>query len=316
MTIHFDEHGFGAGARKIRWDELTAVGIRTTADGPRLEDVYWQFLLPGEALELPGSAVDGAALDVMQRQLTGIDSLKIVTAMGSTEERIFRVWHVEESGWRWDDARFRARFESLVARLGGAAPRAGDGFLRLRTAWGAERRRYHDLEHLAECLLELDRACAEPALADTAELALWYHDAVYEPRARDCEERGAALLLEDGASLGLPRHRVLAAARCVRATAHLAGPAPRGPAIDLVVDIDLSILGRDVLRFMEFEYTVAEEYADVPEALYFPARGRFLAALLTSPSIFRTDPCRARFEASARANITALLRSPRYRVHC
>jgi len=315
MTIEFDEHGFGTGARRIRWDELTAVGIRTTAEGPFREDVYWQFLLRDGAVELPGSVVDGAALDVLQRRLAGMDSLKVIAAMGRAEERVFRVWHVEESSGRWDDARFGARFAGLVTRLGGSAARAGDAFTRLRTAWSGKPRRYHDREHLAECLNELERARAKPALADIAELALWYHDAVYEPRAHDCEERRAALLLEDAAALGIPADRAQAAARCVRATAHLAGPAPSEPATDLVLDIDLSILGRDPLRFMEFEYAVAEEYADVPRVRYLLARGRFLAGLLASPSIFRTEHGRARFEASARANVAALLRSPRYRIH-
>jgi predicted metal-dependent HD superfamily phosphohydrolase len=315
MSIRSDEQGFGTGVRTIRWDDLLAVAIRTTADGPFLEDVYWQFLLPDGVFELPGSVVDSAALRVMQRQLVGIDSRKIISAAGSTHERIFRVWHAEESKGRWNDAIFGARFAALVGRLGGVVSRAGDAFLRLRNAWSANHRRYHDLEHLADCLRELDRASTEPRTADIAEFALWYHDAIYEPRARDCEERSAALLREDAASLDVPQDRALAAAACVRATAHLAGAAPSEPAADLVVDIDLSILGRDVLRFMEFEYAVAEEYAGVPPATYFLARGRFLSALLASPSIFRTNHFRERFEATARTNIAAVLRSPRYRVH-
>src|SRR5262249_6559950 len=130
-------------------------------------------------------------------QLPGLDSLKIVSAMGSTDHRMFRVWHVEESSWRWDDTAFAARFATLVGRRGGDAARANDAFLRLRAAWSAKSRRYHNLAHLADCLRELDAARAEPGVADVAELALWYHDAVYEPRARDCEERSAALLGED-----------------------------------------------------------------------------------------------------------------------
>jgi predicted metal-dependent HD superfamily phosphohydrolase len=55
--------------------------------------------------------------------------------------------------------------------------------------------------------------------------------------------------------------------------------------------------------------------ARVPSTLYFLARGRFLAALLASPAIFRTGHFRDRYEARARATIGALLRSPRYRSH-
>jgi hypothetical protein len=76
-----------------------------------------------------------------------------------------------------------------------------------------------------------------------------------------------------------------------------------------------SVLNVAGIRFMEFEYAVAEEYACVPSTLYFLARGRFLAELLASPTIFRTDHFRERYEPGARANIAALLRSPRYRAH-
>src|SRR5262249_42093659 len=148
---------------------------------------------------------------------------------------------------------------------------------------------------------------------DIAELALWYHDAIYASGASDSEERSAALLVDDARLLGIPDERTLAAAACVRATAHLAGATPVEPAAELVVDINLSILGRDVLRFMEFEYAVEEEYAAVPRLRYFLGRGRFLAGLLEAPAIFRTPSFRARYEGRARANISALLASPRYR---
>lgn len=326
MKIRFDEGGFGTDGNRVGWDEVVALGIRTTADGPVLDDVYWQFLLRDGWLELPSSCLESGALEVMQRHLPGVDSRKIVDAMASTRERIFRVWHVEESKWRWSEGVLRERFNSLIARLGGDASGADDVFDRLYAAWGARERRYHDLEHLSDCLREVEgmRGSAPHALpqgagdrriADVAELALWYHDAVYAPGVRDAEAQSASLLADDGEVLGLPCERVDAAALCVRATSHLAGAAPSEPLTDLVVDIDLSILGRDPLRFMDFEYGVAEEYAAMPALRYTLARGRFLASLLASPSIFRTAHFCERYEKPARDNLTALLRSPRYRAH-
>ncbi|TMQ23920.1 MAG: hypothetical protein E6J90_09430 [Deltaproteobacteria bacterium] len=315
MAIRCDEQGFETNSHRIRWDELLAVGIRTTADGPFLEDVFWQFLLPRGALELPGSLVTSTMLGVMQRSLPGIDSRKIIVAMGSTEERIFRVWHAAAASSPRDDAALGTRFAALVGRLGGLAPRADDVVPPLLAAWSAGGRRYHDREHLAECLHELDGARAEPGIADIAELALWYHDAIYEPGSPDCEARSADWLLRDATLQAIPHDRALAAAACVRATAHLAGAAPSGPASELVVDIDLAILGRDVLRFMEFEYAIEEEYGGKRGAWYFLARGRFLAAVLASPAIFRTDHFREHYEQRARDNIAALLASPRYRAH-
>jgi predicted metal-dependent HD superfamily phosphohydrolase len=315
MKITFDQQGFGVGDARVQWSELIAVGVRTTSDGPFAEDVFWQFFSAAGLIELPGSLVEGAALTAMQQALPGLDSAKVITAMGSTSERTFRLWHVEASRWRWNAEAFAARFEALVARLGGQASTAAAVFVRLLGAWTSPGRRYHDLEHLAECLHQVDLAAARPAVADLAELALWYHDAVWAPGAPDAEARSAALLEADAGLLGLPREVALAAGACVRATAHASGVEPNGPAAELVVDADLAILASEPLRFLEYEYGVAEEHAEMAGTTFILARGRFLAELAAAPVLFRSPGFRDRSEAPARANLSALLASPRYRVH-
>jgi predicted metal-dependent HD superfamily phosphohydrolase len=310
-----NEEGIGTGTQRIPWSDVSAVGIRATADGPWVEDVTWIFLTHQGAIELPGAAVSGEAVAVMSRRLAGLDCGKVIAATTSMQERVWRVWHAEEARWRLDEGAIAARFGALVHRLGGRSKRAEATWARLRAAWASEGRRYHNLEHLMECLGELDGVRASKDISDTAELALFYHDAVYEPRAHSCEERSAKLLCEDARALEIPCERALASAACVRATAHFAGAKAVGPAQELVVDIDLAILGRDPLRFLEYEYAVAEEFADPADLAFTLARGRFLASLLRRPAIFQTEGLRDRHERRARANIAALFGSPRYRAH-
>lgn len=312
--ISIDERGFSADTDRYSWREVEAIGIRTTDEGPLSEDVFWQFLLrDGRVVEVPGEAVGRNQVGVLQDQFPGLDNRKLIEAMTSTTNRSFRLWHVNEWHSGWDDERFGKRFLDLVERLGGRGLQARETFERLRAMWSGANRRYHNLEHLADCLRELDGARAPQAIADLAELALWFHDAVYEPRAGDNEAKSALLLLSEAASMGIPDELAAAAADCVRATAHLGGASKQSTAAaDLVVDIDLSILGRDVLRFTEFEYAIREEYTPVTWAFWF-ARGRFLAGLLRKPFIYRTEYFRNRYETSARARIASLLRTRPYR---
>jgi predicted metal-dependent HD superfamily phosphohydrolase len=299
----------------IPWPDIVAVGIRTTADGPFAEDVFWQFVLAERCFEIPGQCIDGPAFHELCAHLPGVDHEKVIRAMGSTSERIFRIWHREESRFCPGRDDLAARFRALVGKLGGAPAASPQVFDRVHAAWSAADRRYHNIEHLVDCLRELEAANAPPAVgpAGVVELALWYHDLVYEPLASDCEERSAQALLRDAAALAIPDARAQLAAELVRATAHAGAPAPGNPAADLVVDIDLSILGRDVLRFMDYDHAVEEEYCAVPVAAFRTGRRRFLAGLLARPQLFRTEQFRRRYEARARKQIEVLLASPRYR---
>jgi predicted metal-dependent HD superfamily phosphohydrolase len=212
------------------------------------------------------------------------------------------------------DLELSARFRALVGKLGGDPEAAPQVFDRVHAAWSAASRRYHNIEHLVDCLRELDASDARGPAVELAELALWYHDVVYQPLASDCEERSARALLDDAATLAIPDASAKLAADLVRATAHArARDASSSPAADLVVDIDLSILGRDFLRFMDYEYAVEEEYSSVPTVVFRSGRRTFLTALLDRPYIFRTEHFRGRYEQRARRQIEGLLATPRYR---
>lgn len=287
---------------EIPWPEVSAVGIRTTADGPFEEDVFWLFVTPRGTAEVPGRFIDEAVLDGVRAHLPGFAWEKMIAASMSTDERLWRAWHREDSRYAPSKDELAARFAALVARLGGR----DSTFEALHARWSAETRRYHNVEHLVDCLRELDRAGSH----DVVELALWYHDAIYDASARDNEARSAELLLADAKTLGVDATR---AAELVLATAHGSALPESAPDVDLLLDIDLSILGRDSLRFLDFDHGVAEEYAHLPRDAFRAGRAQFLAAMLERPALFRTAPFRERYEAAARANITSLLASPRYR---
>jgi predicted metal-dependent HD superfamily phosphohydrolase len=306
----FDERGFGTDLHRVPWHEVAAIGIRTTSDGPFADDLFWQFVFDGQVLELPGSWVGRGAVDVILRALPGADVRKVVTAMGSVEDRQYCVWD-RDRGALPKPSVLRERFQALAQRVGAvgdASPLAE----RLLAAWTEPSRHYHDTTHLAECLALLDEALEAGAERDVAELALWFHDAVYDARANDSEERSARWLEVAGAELRLVPELVARAARLVRATAHASNPHEDDALAALVCDVDLAILGRERVRFLEFEDAVRDEYAHVWSLLFGLGRGRFLASLLERSRIFVTPWASARFEATARRNIEELLASPRY----
>src|SRR5215467_2224493 len=155
-TLVFDERGFGTDGDLVLWRDLKSVGIRTTSEGPWAEDVYWWFVLSERVIEIPNSAMNEKHIAVLQAQLPSFDDEKLILAMGSTKNRMFRVWYEGAAQRGWEDARFRSRFAALVERLGGDARAAGQGFEMLAGRWSEPGRHYHNREHLAGCLYHLD----------------------------------------------------------------------------------------------------------------------------------------------------------------
>lgn len=160
---------------------------------------------------------------------------------------------------------------------------------------------YHNARHLDDCLAKLSLVRTEAAHSAEIELALWFHDAVYDARAHDSEQRSAdwgraACLEADLAPAVADRIRAL-----VLATRHDA--VPQGGDDRIIVDIDLSILGAAPDRFDEYEHQIRQEYSWVPAQFFRRERRRILEGFLARPRIFSTDYFVGACEAQARANL-------------
>jgi predicted metal-dependent HD superfamily phosphohydrolase len=89
------------------------------------------------------------------------------------------------------------------------------------------------------------------------------------------------------------------------ATMHDAVPAGRDA--EVLVDIDLGILGADPTRFDEYELQVRDEYSWVPEFMYRAARRKVLQEFMRREWIYSTAVFRSEYEARARENLTRSL---------
>lgn len=82
------------------------------------------------------------------------------------------------------------RFLELLRRLD-LEPHAGSVFRLVAEHYSEPGRHYHTLEHIGYCLHRLDDVRHLLRDADAAELALWFHDTVYDPSRDDNELRSA-----------------------------------------------------------------------------------------------------------------------------
>jgi predicted metal-dependent HD superfamily phosphohydrolase len=180
-----------------------------------------------------------------------------------------------------------------------------DWYARLTAAWSESHRHYHDRRHLAECLAEFDAARPLARKPAAVEFALWFHDAVYDPKAGDNEEKSAALAREclDGA--GADPDLAGDVARLVMATKSHQTDGDADAA--LVVDVDLSILGKDEKRFAGYETQIREEYSWVSQPVFASRRAEILERFLARPQIFVTGRFFELYERQARHNLKSSL---------
>lgn len=202
--------------------------------------------------------------------------------------------------------------QSSWKRWWGEIGAQGDGaalMQRLLAAYAEPQRKYHTLQHLAECLDLFARhrhVAAEPA---EVEAALWFHDAVYDVTAHDNEARSAAWAVEELSAAGVSAEHAERVREHILATRHAA--LPRGQDQQLLVDIDLAILGANRARFEEYEVQVRAEYAWVPEPIFRQKRADLLAEFLARKPIYNTASLRNALEHNARENLAHSLQQLR-----
>lgn len=174
-------------------------------------------------------------------------------------------------------------------------------FHELSHRYAESHRYYHTLQHLDECFAWMPAVMPLAEHPYEIELALWFHDAIYDVKRQDNEEKSAEWARSAAVAAGLSTDVGERIYELVMVTRHSGVPT----AIDarLLVDIDLSILGAKAERFDEYERQVREEYGWVPMMLFRRKRRQILEEFIGRPRIFSTSYFFERLELSARSNL-------------
>jgi predicted metal-dependent HD superfamily phosphohydrolase len=178
----------------------------------------------------------------------------------------------------------------------------------LRARYAEPHRSYHGQRHI-DALLKQSRgprmAWHDPV---AVELAIWFHDAVYQPGARDNERRSEQLLRQSLSGPLAPAVLERAAAMILATEKHRI---PAGLPVDLTedmaafLDMDISILGADEAEYALYALGVEREFLPMlGESVWLEGRAAFLRASLEKPTpLFHTATARATLEEPARANM-------------
>ena len=201
----------------------------------------------------------------------------------------------------------RSRFTRLWRRClkNGLSSDADEVFDQIAALYAEPHRRYHTERHIDHCLAQFDLAVQLIEDADAVEMALWFHDAIYQIPSFDNELRSAEMFVD------LTRGRVTESFaenvyEMILITIHQE-PAMR-PDDKFVVDIDLSSFGSPWEEFKRDSDAVRAEYVHLGDQEFYESHMKFMRSLLARPHFFATEFFRARYEKSARDNLQRLIR--------
>lgn len=177
-------------------------------------------------------------------------------------------------------------------------------YARLLAAYSEPQRHYHGMQHILECLSHFDQIRAQLQQPALVELALWFHDAVYDPKAHDNEQQSAILCQQLCADF-LTVEQLETVSRWILATRqHHPG---NEPDLNALLDIDLAILAAPPARFAEYQQQIRQEYAWVEQRLYQHKRRAVLAQFYQMQPLYQTRYFQQHHEAQAKHNLAQAL---------
>src|SRR5262245_32910000 len=128
----------------------------------------------------------------------------------------------------------------------------------LKARYAEPHRAYHTWHHIEDMLGRFATIADRLRDREAFELAILFHDAVYDPKAGDNEEQSAAFMREQLSGCVAPA--VLDAAETLIMATKTHQPGAHADAAFLI-DIDLSILGAEQAIFDVYDAAIRKEYA-------------------------------------------------------
>ncbi len=165
-------------------------------------------------------------------------------------------------------------------------------------------RHYHSLYHINHCLEEFDKLPSDLHIhRESLELAIWFHDIIYDPMSKGNEKKSADLA-EKYLFILQKAYDIDVVVRHIMTTVHDGNVELEEN--EYIVDIDLTMLAnpKSIKRNNE---AVRKEYIEVPYEIYVTERIKILEGFLKQRHIYYSQYFRDKYEYITQTNIKNLI---------
>ncbi len=177
-------------------------------------------------------------------------------------------------------------------------------FSELIEMYEQEGRYYHNLKHIERMLSFLERRVDRIEDWVSIQLAVWFHDCIYDIHDSKNEERSADFARKRLSDLGISEDLVEKVADLILLTKkHEITTKYFNYDTKIFLDSDLISLGGSFEEYSKIFERIKKEYSEIPSEVFKNGRRIFLQSILSKPRIFYTDEMFVEFEQDARRNL-------------
>lgn len=148
---------------------------------------------------------------------------------------------------------------------------------RLEEAWNEPRRKYHNMDHLKQILVDLEkkRRFVIPIHWESLVLAAFYHDAVYVPGYKDNEDKSMQIFFRTFVGDPFMAKKI---GEMIETTKFR--KKPKDPLLKIFWDADNAGFTGSYEKFFEVENKIRAEFSHLPHESYKKGRIAFLKSCL------------------------------------
>lgn len=145
-------------------------------------------------------------------------------------------------------------------------------------------RPYHNFHHIEKMLADLDSRPGlrlDPLSKKHLQIAIIFHDVIYDPRATDNEEKSVEFM-RNAALIHPAQNDTKKISELIMATKH--HRYGEDALCDTIIDLDLAVLRQNFMGLVEYEHAIFKEYQFTNVANYTAKRVQFLRQLIENLS--------------------------------
>ncbi|RRQ46560.1 hypothetical protein DTW91_04865 [Chryseobacterium sp. SC28] len=192
-------------------------------------------------------------------------------------------------------------FSDLISKYSNNEKLILDYWKEIEKNYSQKSRKYHNLSHLENMILELENVKKEISDYNVMLFSVFYHDIIYKATAKDNEEKSAEIAKTRLEKLNISDDRISKIYNQILATkSHKRSD---DSDTNFLLDADLAILGKDWKVYENYIHQIRKEYAIYPDFLYNSGRKKALTHFLEFDEIFKTNYFKEKYEKIARENI-------------